>query len=493
MDEARSRSAVRRVRRSVIVLLAAGSAALGAPGTAFANVPITQVSKDPFTNTSAYHKTQVEPDTFAWGDTIVGVFQTGRFSNGGADDTGWATSTDKGQTWTTGMLPGTTVFATPAGTWARISDPSVAYDPKHDVWLAGGLAIDATVTGKAVLVNRSTDGGLTWKNPVTVSEGTGSDFYDKDWVACDTWAKSPHYGNCYAQWDLASAGDRMRMSTSTDGGKTWKEATVAGGNGLGGQPLAQPNGNVVVPFASDSGPMQAIVSKDGGQTYTGPYTISPVQAHGVTGIRSPDLPSAEVAKDGTIYAAWFDCKFRTGCSTNDIVMSTSTNGKTWSAVARIPIDPLDSTVNHFITGIGVDRATSGATAHLGVTYYFYPEVNCASADCRLYAGFVDSTDGGATWTTQRKIVGPIKLTWLPSAGGRFVGDYVSTSFAGGKAFTVIANATKGTCTLGQITSCHESMVAPSSGLALTAGTIPVGNERPVAEAGHAAVRPPTLI
>jgi hypothetical protein len=247
--------------------------------------------------------------------------------------------------------------------------------------------------------------------------------------------------------------------------------------------LAQPNGNVIVPFAADAGPMEAIVSKDGGQTYTGPYTISPVQAHGVTGIRSPDLPSAEVAKDGTIYTAWFDCKFRTGCSTNDIVMSTSTNGKTWSNAVRIPIDPLDSTVNHFITGIGVDRSTSGATAHLAVTYYFYPDVNCASADCKLYAGSVGSTDGGATWTKQRKIVGPIKLAWLPSAWGRFVGDYISTSFAGGKAFPVIANATEGTCTLGQITSCHEFMVAPSSGLLVTDGTIPVGNERPVAGGG----------
>ena len=252
----------------------------------------------------------------------------------------------------------------------------MAYDPKHDVWLAGGLAIDASVTGKAVLVNRSTDGGLTWKNPVTVSEGTGSDFYDKDWVACDTWANSPHYGTCYAEWDLASAGDRMRMSTSTDGGKTWTEATVAGGNGLGGQPLAQPNGNVVVPVRRRR-------RADGGHRVQGRRedVHRPVHDQRGPGPRRHGDPLARPPvgggrQGGTIYTAWFDCKFRTGCSTNDIVMSTSKDGKTWSAVVRIPIDPLDSTVNHFITGIGVDRATRRRTAHLGVTYYFYPEVNC---------------------------------------------------------------------------------------------------------------------
>ena len=46
------------------------------------------------------------------------------------------------------MLPGTTIFATPAGPWARISDPAVAYDPLHDVWMISRLAIDARRVGR---------------------------------------------------------------------------------------------------------------------------------------------------------------------------------------------------------------------------------------------------------------------------------------------------------------------------------------------------------
>jgi len=69
-----------------------------------------RVSTDPFTNTTSQHRTQVEPDTFSFGSTIVSAFQSGRFFDGGASDIGWATSTDGGSNWTHGFLPGITKF-----------------------------------------------------------------------------------------------------------------------------------------------------------------------------------------------------------------------------------------------------------------------------------------------------------------------------------------------------------------------------------------------
>src|SRR5690349_20656193 len=86
---------------------------LSLAGVALAAVPETTVSTDPYTNNTSFHATEVEPDTFAFGKTIVGTFQVGRFSDGGASNVGWATSTDGGVTWTHGFLPSTTVFATP--------------------------------------------------------------------------------------------------------------------------------------------------------------------------------------------------------------------------------------------------------------------------------------------------------------------------------------------------------------------------------------------
>ncbi|HEV7235865.1 MAG TPA: hypothetical protein VGN15_06780, partial [Ktedonobacteraceae bacterium] len=108
---------------------------------AFAAVPIVQISSDPYTNSTSQHQTMVEPDTFSFGSTIVAAIQSGRFTDGGASNIGWATSSNGGGSWTNGFLPGTTVFATPAGPYDRVSDPTVAYDAAHNTWMIASLAI----------------------------------------------------------------------------------------------------------------------------------------------------------------------------------------------------------------------------------------------------------------------------------------------------------------------------------------------------------------
>src|SRR5262249_18730302 len=77
-------------------------------GVAAAQTTLTQISNDTFTNTTSQHETEVEPSSFAVGSTIVSAFQMGRFTDGGASDIGFATSTDGGSTWTHGNLPGIT-------------------------------------------------------------------------------------------------------------------------------------------------------------------------------------------------------------------------------------------------------------------------------------------------------------------------------------------------------------------------------------------------
>ena len=403
------------------------------------------ISSDPYTNASSQHKTQVEPDSFAFGSTIVSVIQTGRFFDGGASNIAWSTSHDAGHSWTTGTLPGTTVYA--GGPWARVSDPAVAYDPLHNVWmvssLAFGLGFSPLGSPSAVLTSRSTDGGLTWQDPVTVSFTTS--FYDKNWIACDTWAASPHYGNCYTEWDDNGAGNRLEMSTSTDGGLTWGPALSPTGfpSGLGGQPVAQPNGTVVVPYSVNDAAIGSFRSTDGGASWGGVTTVAGVTDHFVAGgLRTSPLPSAEVDAAGKVYVVWQDCRFRTSCLSNDIVMSTSTDGLTWSAPSRIPIDATTSTVDHFIPGIAVDPATSASSAHLALGYYYYPERSCNASTCQLTVGFVFSRDGGATWSAPQQVSQHMMISWIASTSqGRMVGDYMSTSFTSdGKAHPVFAIA-----------------------------------------------------
>src|SRR5438067_5163748 len=123
------------------LILSLGLAIASRAHTQAAGESLTRLSSDPYTNPDSNHKTQVEPDTFAFGHTIVSAFQSGRYFDGGASNIGFATSTNAGETWTHGFLPSSTVFATPAGPYARASDPSVAYDARHGVWLISWLGI----------------------------------------------------------------------------------------------------------------------------------------------------------------------------------------------------------------------------------------------------------------------------------------------------------------------------------------------------------------
>ena len=402
------------------------------------SVALSQISSDPFTVGPGQHATEVEPHVLSNGSTLVAAFQTGRIAPGGATDIGWATSTDGGKSWAHGFLPHLTK-GEGTGPYDAASDPAVAYDAKHGVWMIASLPIASTQT-PAVVVSRSTDGGFTWLDPVSVDPTATSS--DKNWIVCDSWSGSPFYGNCYVEWDDPFNNDEIFMSTSTDGGQNWGPAipTVNQLTGIGGQPLVQPNGTVVVPIVTSL--MSAFTSTNGGKSWGTAVNVASIQSHSdAGGIRSGPLPSAAVDGAGTIWVVWEDCRFRANCSTNDLVYSTSTNGKTWSAVKRIPIDAVTSPVDHFIPGIGIDPATSGSGAHVGVHYYFYSKTNCTASTCQLFVGYVSSPNGGTTWHGRIKLAGPMSLNWLPnSQNGLMVGDYIATAFSNGVPFGVFAVA-----------------------------------------------------
>jgi len=404
---------------------------------ASAQFSLKKISTDTFTDSDAQHATEVEPDTFAFGSTIVSAFQVARISDGGGADVGFSTSTDGGKTWTAGYLPGLTRNYQ-GGSFSAASDAAVAYDAAHGQWLISTLPIGGN---DLVAVSRSQD-GITWGTPIMVTNNINS---DKNWIVCDNTTTSPFYGHCYVEWDSPEAGDLVYMSTSTDGGLTWGAAktTADGLPGIGGQPLVQPNGNVVVPIVSlFTGGLAAFSSNNGGSTWGRSVNIADIVEHGdAGGIRSAGLPTADVDGAGNIYVVWSDCRFRTNCASNDLVLSTSSNGTTWTSPARLPVVPVNSTVDLFIPGLGVDHATSGSSAHLAVTTYAYSNTNCSTSTCQLYVGFTTSSDGGKTWTAGKVLAGPMKLSWLPnSQNGLMVADYLSVSYSNGQPYGVFAVA-----------------------------------------------------
>jgi BNR repeat protein len=467
---------------SILLLLGILTLALwAAPAFAKQGGTVVRVSTDPYSDPAGQHATEVEPDSFATASTVVSAFQVGRKFLGGASNIGWATSQGGGTTFTSGFLPGTTKVV--GGPYDAMSDSSVAYDAAHRVWLISSLAlVDPGPVGAAIVVSRSRD-GINWGDPVTIADRGSTGDLDKNWTTCDNHPSSPFFGHCYTEFDDFAQGDKIEMSTSTDGGKTWgaPQGLPAGDLGrytqlgLGGQPVVQPDGTVVVPIDNlISTEVRSFRSTDGGDSWSTTVSVSPISSHVVAGgLRAGPLPSAEVDRAGNVYVVWADCRFRAGCSSNDLVMSKSADGLNWTPPVRIPIDPLDSGADHFIPGLAVNPLTAGPQARLALTYYTYPRADCTVATCELNVGFISSTDGGSTWTSPTKLAGPMGLDWLANTSqGRMVGDYISTSFVNNDAVPFFAEANPPT---GGI--FDEAIATVPGGLHISQGQVPSAGKK----------------
>jgi hypothetical protein len=177
--------------------------------------------------------------------------------------------------------------------------------------------------------------------------------------------------------------------------------------------------------------MVALRSSDGGSTFAR-FVVSDLQAADNDPMRAISLPSVDVDSNGAMYAVWHDCRFRPSCTQNDMVLSTSTDGTTWTAPVRVPLAAVGSGMSFFIPGVAADPAQPG---HLSLVYaYFHPGSKA------LGIGVAQTRDG-RTWTVRRLDPLAMPTTWLPRAeGGRMVGDYFSVSYAGGRIVPVFALA-----------------------------------------------------
>jgi hypothetical protein len=399
-----------------------------------------QLSRDTNGNPIAHHQTQVEPDSFSFGNTVVTTFQSGRINQGGAVMIGYSTSRDGGRTWRSGFLPGVTTDSTPAGP-GRASDPVVAYDAVHAVWLIATLA--PSQSGTRLFISRSTD-GLRWSAPVAAASAPPGDLaYDKEWIACDNWPASPFRGSCYLSYtDLVSSPRRLATQVSRDGGLTWSAAvptTRRDPNVVGAFPVVQPNGTLVVVFL-DGREMGAARSTDNGASFA-QARIAEAASIDIRELRDPPLPAADVDSSGRIYVTYHDCRTRPSCSANDVMLATSTDGVNWST-ARVPIAATTSRTHLVHPAIAVDPSTSGSRVRLGIVYYVLPTIECDVDTCRIDVGFVSSANGGSTWSSPRRLnARSMRLAWLPPTQlGQMLADYISVSWVPGAAVAVFAHA-----------------------------------------------------
>jgi len=383
-----------------------------------------RIHRDRHVNPESQHESEVEPDSQTVGQTTVAVFQVGRNRTGGAASIGFSTSKDGGRTWREGVLPGLTVNTTPPGPSARASDPVVAWDAAHGVWLANTLALAPDAT--RLTIQRSAD-GLSWSGPVDAALAQSANLaYDKNWLTCDNGAASQFRGRCYLAYTLiGEREDDLAVQRSDDGGRTWSPPVTLRIAVTGALPVVQPDGRLVIAFWSGRTGMVAVTSTDGGVTLGAPVVISDLRARDTRPLRGPPLIAADVDASGRVLAVWQDCRFRTGCVANDVVISRSADGINWSTPTRVT-----SGRNAAIPTIGVEPGTG----RLAIAYYV---IQPGGIDAEL----VTSSDGVRWSEPQRLNPRRMPLTWLPQTTlGRMLADYIGVSWSRGRPLVVYALA-----------------------------------------------------
>lgn len=201
-------------------------------------VSLIQLSSDPYTNPQSMHATQVEPDNFAYGSTIVTAVQTGRIATGGASNISWATSTNGGTTWTA-TTPIARIFSHLDAGYLRSGPlPSAEIDAAGTIYLTWeDCRFEANCSANDIVIKSSADGVTWWparRIPIDPI-GSGVDHFLPG-LAVDhaTAGSSAHLGLVYYSYPQSSCTVltcRLDVGyvSSTNGGATWSAPTQLAG------------------------------------------------------------------------------------------------------------------------------------------------------------------------------------------------------------------------------------------------------------------------
>jgi hypothetical protein len=404
---------------------------------------------------------------------LVGAWQQDRWNNGGSRGVVTAASFDGGQSWTlngdtkSSVCTGGT--AANGGDYERASDPWVTFAPDGTAYLMS-LSVDTNPGGfgtspNAMLAMRSTDGGVTWEDPVTLKRDESPNVLnDKNSMTAD-----PNDSDfVYAVWDrlvsppgepptttpfensIGSKGPTW-FARTTDGGDSWEPARkifdpAAENQTIGNQIVVTGSGELVDAFdliRSFGNPggtrgfsIAVIRSDDRGESWDKHATI--VDHHNAfqgmvvdpddgDPVRTGDI-LPEVASDPNsenVYLVWQDMRFGTPSS---VAFSQSTDGgRTWSETVKINRTPdlPDDSDQAFTPMVRV--ADDGTVT---VTYYDFrnntPDPDTLPTDAwsiHCHATSADCSDP-ASWSDEVRLTDEsFEMEDAPVARGFFVGDY----------------------------------------------------------------------
>src|SRR5712671_1581836 len=285
----------------------------------------------------------------------------------------------------------------------------------------------------AVAVNKSTDGGKTWGDPVPAISKDGSHLLDKPWSTIDPSNKSRIFVS-YTDFDFSfnsvTCGFDVRTAIefveSDDGGSTWSPTPTVAievcGNAAvqGSQMAVDSHGTMYISWVNlgsnfPFGPRSLQISSLKSGTLSAPVTVEAnVQPGGDSYFLQGEfrdfldmamaVDHSGTASDGTLYITWADGRDKTVpdplaiqgfYAYDDVLLRESTDGgNTWGFAPRKVNSDIQSRLgsghDHFQSAIAVDNR-----GFVGVCWY---DRRKDDENFAIWRDCGESTDGGFTFT-----------------------------------------------------------------------------------------------
>ncbi|MGC9079015.1 MAG: T9SS type A sorting domain-containing protein [Candidatus Kapaibacteriota bacterium] len=369
-------------------------------------------------------------------------------------------STDGGKTWAISLTPrNADVFIpTPSNGGLTNVDPGLAFDSKGNVYycyLVAQVSNEGNIEDGGIFINKSTDGGKTWGDPVPVSYsvggGSSQDAHDKPLIACDANPNSQYRDRIYVVWFLISptSGPCIGFSYSINGEEFSPTTKVPGSIGLGSvqspMPVVASDGTLYVFWESKDNNQTTIYvqkSTNGGTSWawSSPKVAQIVRTIGEKVNLRMALPNkGNMRVSSHPYVCLGDTPnklflVQAGRDENGnyrVYFAKSTNaGESWTSRIRVDDNPYGNDM--FFPAIAYDPSSK----ILAVAYYS-SQMDPENKAVDLFVSV--SFDEGNTWKSIR--VTP--TSWyldhsnaVIDAGGaslgRYWGDYLSITASNGK-------------------------------------------------------------
>jgi hypothetical protein len=393
---------------------------------------------------------------------VVGVWMQDRFRGLVA-----GVSLDGGATWRQVVLPGLTRCTGAQADFDYAFDPWVSFGPGGVLYLCASVFGDAGSGG--ILASTSSDGGLTWSDPVPLiaeadpmvedhGESITADPTDEDLVY-GVWTHFPA-----PKGKTAGVQGPAFFTSSSDGGATWRRARQIFDPGLGrlttgNEIVVVPSGELVNGFtlidvgAPDQQQVQASVAVIGstnkGRSWSRPTIVDRLQSVGTSDPETGDpVASGNLLTDlavdptsGRLYLVWQDARLNARRADAIALSSSSDGGRSWTKPVKVNATPTDLPIGNqqaFTPSVEVAADGTVAVSYSDLRHNdpaaplwtdrwlvaCHPTARAACTTSDAFGGDVRLTDASFDLRQAPQLVG------AGGPEGFFLGDYMGLAGAG---------------------------------------------------------------